>query len=108
MSAVQVHPDATGEEPVATDAAPKRAGAMRRVLVRMGLRVFVLFYLAMLVAVPVGSIAYKAFAPGFSTAWRDLTNPEGLGSQDFVHALLLTLLVAAIAVPLNTVFGVGV
>ena len=62
----------------------------------------------MLVAVPVGSIAYRAFAPGFSAAWRDLTNPEGLGSHDFVHALVLTLLVAAIAVPLNTVFGVGV
>jgi sulfate transport system permease protein len=86
---------------------PRRAGALRRFLVRAGLRAFVLVYLALLVAVPVGSIAYKAFEPGFSTAWRDLTNPEGLGSGDFVHALLLTLLVAAIAVPLNTVFGVG-
>jgi sulfate transport system permease protein len=87
---------------------PKREGTWRRFFVRIGLRTFVLVYLGMLVAVPVGSIAYKAFAPGFTTAWSDLTNPQGLGSHGFVHALLLTLLVAAIAVPLNTVFGVGV
>jgi len=84
-----------------------RGAASRRFLVRGGLRLFTVVYLAMLVAVPVGAIAYKAFAPGFSEAWRDLTNPEGLGTHDFVHALVLTLVVAAIAVPLNTVFGVG-
>jgi len=85
----------------------KRA-RLRKTLFRGGLRTFVVFYLAMLVAIPVGTIAYRAFAPGLSTAWRDLTNPGGLGSHDFIHALVLTLVVAAIAVPLNTVFGVGV
>jgi sulfate/thiosulfate transport system permease protein len=107
MSTVLALPDATSQPASSRGKPPRQAGALRRFVVRMGLRGFVLFYLAMLIAVPVGSIAYKAFAPGFSTAWRDLTNPEGLGSQDFAHALLLTLLVAAIAVPLNTVFGVG-
>ncbi len=86
---------------------PKQSHAVRRSLFRGGLRLFVLAYLAMLVAIPVGTIAYRAFSPGFSTAWRDLTNPGGAGSHDFIHALVLTLLVAAIAVPLNTVFGVG-
>jgi sulfate transport system permease protein len=100
-------------EPVSGTDAPgkaprRRSHRVRRFLFRGGLRLFVLAYLALLVAVPVGTIAYRAFAPGFSTAWRDLTNPGGLGSHDFVHALVLTLLVAAIAVPLNTVFGVGV
>jgi ABC-type sulfate transport system permease subunit len=50
---------------------PKREGTWRRFFVRIGLRTFVLVYLGMLVAVPVGSIAYKAFAPGFTTAWSD-------------------------------------
>jgi sulfate/thiosulfate transport system permease protein len=107
MSIVIPHHELSPEATVEDSKPPRRAGALRRLLVRIGLRTFVLAYLALLVAVPVGSIAYKAFEPGFSTAWRDLTNPEGLGSGDFVHALLLTLLVAAIAVPLNTVFGVG-
>src|ERR1700723_313419 len=86
----------------------KRRTGLRKFLVRWVLRIFVVGYLGMLIAVPVGSIAYRAFAPGFSEAWRDLTDPGGVGTHDFVHALILTLLVAAIAVPLNTVFGVGV
>ena len=86
----------------------RRAGKVRKLLFRGGLRAFVIFYLAMLVAVPVVTIAYKAFKPGFATAWQDLTDPGGIGTHDFVHALVLTLVVAAIAVPLNTIFGVGV
>jgi sulfate transport system permease protein len=107
MSTVASHSETSSEQTTQDSRPPRHPGVLRRLLVRAGLRVFVLVYLALLVAVPVGSIAYKAFEPGFSTAWRDLTNPESLGSGDFVHALLLTLLVAAIAVPLNTVFGVG-
>ena len=52
--------------------------------------------------VPVGSVFYRAFEHGFVAAWDAVTTP------DAVHALWLTLLVALIAVPLNTVFGVGV
>jgi sulfate/thiosulfate transport system permease protein len=85
----------------------RRNPAVRKFFFKNGLRVFVIGYLAMLVAVPVATIAYRAFEPGFSTAWRDLTDPGGAGTGDFVHALILTLVVAAIAVPLNTVFGVG-
>ena len=79
---------------------------MRARLGRYGLRSAVLAYLALLVVIPVGAIAYKAFAPGFTTAWRDLVNPGGATSAGFVHALVLTLVVALIAVPLNAVFGV--
>jgi sulfate transport system permease protein len=69
---------------------------------RLPLRFGVLGYLALLVVLPVGTVFYRAFQHGLGAAWDALTTPDAL------HALWLTLLVAAIAVPLNTVFGVGV
>jgi sulfate/thiosulfate transport system permease protein len=68
---------------------------------RWGLRTFALGYLAMLLLIPLGVIFYRAFDHGFGTAWDAVTTPEAL------HAFYLTILIAAIAVPLNTVFGVG-
>ncbi len=61
-----------------------------------------LFYLALLVLLPVGTVFYRAFQHGLGAAWDAITTPDAL------HALWLTLLVALIAVPLNTIFGVGV
>jgi sulfate transport system permease protein len=69
---------------------------------RWPLRVGALGYLALLVLVPVGSIFFRAFQHGFGAAWDAVTTPDGL------HALWLTLIVVLIAVPLDTVFGVGV
>ncbi len=69
---------------------------------RWPLRIGALGYLALLVVVPVGSVFYRAFEHGIAAAWDAITTPDAL------HALWLTLLVAAIAVPLNTIFGVGV
>ena len=69
---------------------------------RLPLRYAVLLYLALLVVVPVGAVFYHAFSPGLGSAWDAFTSPDGL------HALLLTLVVVAVAVPLNTIFGVGV
>jgi sulfate/thiosulfate transport system permease protein len=69
---------------------------------RLPLRVAVLAYLALLVLLPVGTVFYRAFQHGLGTAWDAITTPDAL------HALWLTLLVALIAVPLNTIFGVGV
>jgi sulfate transport system permease protein len=71
------------------------------------LRVLVVAYLAVLIAIPLGSIIYRAFEPGLSTAWRSLVTPDGQSSAPFWHALFLTLEVAAIAVPLNALFGVS-
>jgi sulfate/thiosulfate transport system permease protein len=79
---------------------------VRARLARYGLRTVVLAYLALLVVIPVGSITYKAFEHGFTTAWRDLANPSGAAASGFEHALVLTLIVAVIAVPLNAAFGV--
>jgi sulfate transport system permease protein len=69
---------------------------------RWPLRIGALGYLGLLVVVPVGSIFYRAFQHGFAAAWDAVTTPDAL------HALWLTFIVALIAVPLDTVFGVGV
>ena len=69
---------------------------------RLTLRTGALGYLAFLIVIPVGSVFYRAFQHGFATAWDAITTTPAL------HALWLTLLVVAIAVPLDTVFGVGV
>ncbi len=68
---------------------------------RYGLRVAALGYLAMLLMVPVGMIAYRAFEHGFATAWHSVTTPEAL------HAFYLTILIAVIAVVANTIFGIA-
>lgn len=69
---------------------------------RMPLRILALGYLGLLVVVPVGFIFYRAFQHGIGPAWDAITTPDAL------HAMWLTFVVAAIAVPLDTVFGVGV
>src|SRR5215212_2222877 len=75
--------------------------ALRGNLGRWGLRTFALGYLAMLLLIPISMIFFRAFEHGFGTAWDAVTTPDAL------HAFYLTILIAAIAVPLNTVFGVG-
>lgn len=67
---------------------------------RLGLRLGVLFYLGALLLVPVAMIFYRAFGGGLQNALDAVTNEAA------VHALQMTLLTVAIAVPLNTVFGV--
>ncbi len=69
---------------------------MSRYVIRFG----ALGYLALLLLLPVGFVFYRAFDHGFSHAWHAVTTPAA------VHALELTLLIAAIAVPANTVFGI--
>jgi sulfate transport system permease protein len=68
---------------------------------RWGLRAAGLGYLTMLLLIPLGMIFYKTFEHGLSPPIDAITSPDGL------HALKLTLLMVAIAVPLNTIFGVG-
>lgn len=67
---------------------------------RLALRAAVLAYLGLLLAAPVGLIVYRTFEHGPGPVWR------ALSQHDAAHALWLTVLIAAIAVPLNTVFGV--
>jgi sulfate transport system permease protein len=69
---------------------------------RLGLRGFALGYLALLLLGPVGMVFYRAFEHGLGAAWTAVTTPDAL------HAFWLTVLMVAIAVPANTLFGVAV
>lgn len=69
---------------------------------RIALRAVALFYIFALLLGPVALIFYRTFEGGVASAWSALSAPEA------VHALLLSLELVAIAVPLNTLFGVAV
>jgi sulfate transport system permease protein len=75
------------------------AGASRTS--RWSLRALALGYLGALLLAPVAMIFYKTFEDGLAAPFEAITSPEG------IHAFELTLLMVAVAVPLNTVFGVG-
>ena len=68
---------------------------------RYGLRLVALGYLALLLAVPVGMVFFRAFENGFGAAWDAVTTPAAR------HAFLITVLITAIVVPANTIFGVA-
>lgn len=70
-------------------------------MARIGLRTFALGYLAALLVLPVAMVFYRTLQNGLLPVWEALTSPAAL------HALWLTVLIALIVVPLNTVFGVG-
>ena len=67
---------------------------------KYGLRFAALGYLAILLVAPVGFVFYRTFEHGIAAAWHSVTTPEAQ------HAFWLTLELVAIAVPLNTAFGV--
>ena len=67
---------------------------------RISLRVLALGYLALLLLVPVGLIFFRTFEHGVGAVWESITTPAA------ISAFWLTLEVTAIAVPLNTVFGI--
>jgi sulfate/thiosulfate transport system permease protein len=67
---------------------------------RIALRVAALGYLALLLLAPVGLIFYRTFQHGLGAVWDAITTPAA------ISAFWLTIEVAAIAVPLNTVFGI--
>ena len=68
---------------------------------RLGMRSIALGYLALLLLAPVAMIFYRTFEHGVGPVWSAVTAPNAQ------HAFWLSLEVVAIAVPLNTVFGVG-
>jgi sulfate transport system permease protein len=67
---------------------------------KYAVRLFALGYLAVLLAAPVGFVFWRTFEHGVGPAWDAVT------SHDAVHALKVTLILVAIAVPANTIFGV--
>jgi sulfate transport system permease protein len=67
----------------------------------LSLRAVALAYLTVLLLFPLGVVFWRTFEHGVGVAWGWMTTPAA------VSAFWLSLIVAAIAVPLNTVFGVG-
>jgi sulfate/thiosulfate transport system permease protein len=67
---------------------------------RLGLRCLALGYLAVLLLIPVGMVFYRTFEHGLGAVWDAITTPAA------ISAFWLTIEVTAIAVPLNTAFGI--
>jgi sulfate transport system permease protein len=67
---------------------------------RLTLRSVALGYLLVILLAPLGMVFYRTFQNGLHPVWQALSDPATL------HAFQVTLIAAAIAVPLNTVFGV--
>jgi sulfate transport system permease protein len=76
--------------------ATRDSGATRIIVLALSLGFFVLF-----LVMPLAAVFFEAFRKGWSVYIAALTEP------DAVSAVKLTLLTAAIAVPLNLVFGVA-
>jgi sulfate/thiosulfate transport system permease protein len=67
---------------------------------RLGLRAVALAYLVLILLAPLVMVFYRTFESGLHPVWQTLSDP------DTIHAFQVTLVATAIAVPLNTVFGV--
>lgn len=84
-------PDATASE--------SSASARKRHWVKPVLIVIAIAYLALVLLIPAINIFVQAFKQGVGPFLGNLNDPA------FIHAVQLTLLIALIVVPLNTVFG---
>lgn len=78
-------------------ALPSSAG--KRVWVKWVLIGIAIAYLSLILLVPALNVFYQAFHKGIGPFLENLT------SRSFLNAVRLTLLIAAIVVPINTVFG---
>ena len=67
---------------------------------QLGLRVVALGYLVVILLAPLAMVFYRTFENGLQPVWQTLSDPNT------VHAFKITLIATAIAVPLNTVFGI--
>ncbi len=68
---------------------------------RVTLIVVALLFMGLFLLVPLVSIFYEAFRQGLQVYWAAITEP------DAVSAIKLTLLAAAISLPLNALFGIA-
>jgi sulfate transport system permease protein len=67
---------------------------------RVGLRLVAVGYLLAILVGPLAIVFWRTFEHGVEPAWKALSAPET------IHAFELTLVITAIAVPVNTVFGI--
>ncbi len=64
------------------------------------LRVVAIGYLLVILVGPLAVVFWRTFDGGLTPVWDALSNP------DTIHAFKLTLIITAIAVPVNTAFGI--
>ncbi|HKC29985.1 MAG TPA: sulfate ABC transporter permease subunit [Jatrophihabitans sp.] len=82
---------------------PSRARRRERAsATTLGLRTVALFYVTILVLVPVCVLAYRALKPGLGAFFTSLNDPAAQ------HAFQVTAVVALVSVLIDTVFGVAV
>jgi sulfate transport system permease protein len=60
-----------------------------------------LLYVGVMLLLPLGAVLAEAFRKGWNAWWVAVSDPDALSS------IKLTLIVAAVAVPLNTIFGIA-
>ena len=83
------------------EAHPRRIATNEPVLVRVALIALVLAFFGLFLLMPLAAV----FAEAFKKGWAAYA--AGVVNHDALAAIKLTLLVAAIAVPLNLIFGVA-
>jgi sulfate transport system permease protein len=69
---------------------------------RLSVRFIALGYLLVILVGPLSMLFWRIYEEGAHKAWAAITDPDTL------HAFKITLEIAAIAVPLNTIFGIVV
>ncbi|XDD51432.1 sulfate ABC transporter permease subunit CysW [Leptospira sp. WS92.C1] len=69
-------------------------------LARVILIGLVFFFTGLILLLPIYTVFHEAFSKGLAAYW------EGIQEPDTISAFKLTLIVVAIAVPLNTLFGI--
>ena len=78
-----------------------RAPTQDHVLVRWSLTLIALGFIGLFLVLPLATVFTEALGDGIASAWAAIQEPDALA------AVRLTLLAAAIAVPLNAVFGIA-
>ncbi|TRB09015.1 sulfate ABC transporter permease subunit CysW [Agrobacterium tumefaciens] len=84
-----------------TSPRPFRDPASESLPARLALVAIAFLFLAAFLVLPLVSVFFEAFRKGADAFWEAIVEPDALS------AIRLTLLVAAISVPLNVVFGVA-
>jgi sulfate transport system permease protein len=81
--------------------APLRKSTAEPLWVRLLLTFIALLFLALFLVLPLFIVFSEAFARGAELYWASISEPAAL------HAIKLTLIAAAIAVPCNVIFGLA-
>jgi sulfate transport system permease protein len=97
--AASISPSSAGRVSGPSPATDTARAAHRR---KLGLRTVALVYLGLLLLAPVAMIFYRTFEHGLEPVWNSITAPNA------EHAFWLSIEIVAIAVPLNTIFGIGI